>query len=156
MGPGTEKRRELESIAGRLGLLGTCVLFHDAVRQRDLLRYTASADVGIIPYPAIDVNTTLCTPNKLFEFLVAGVPILANDLPELRRFVLGSNAGLTHPMNSPTEIAAAIDAMRASDLAAFRAGAAAAAPRMTWAAQEPAMLEAYRAAMAGANPANVK
>jgi hypothetical protein len=111
------------------------------------LGYSASADVGLIPYPAIDVNTTLCTPNKLFEFLVAGVPILANDLPELRRFVLGNKAGVTHPMGSPAEIAAAIDAMRRSDLAAFRAGAAAAAPRMTWAAQEPAVLDAYRRAM---------
>jgi glycosyltransferase involved in cell wall biosynthesis len=147
MGPGETKRHELEGMAERLGLLQTRVLFHDPVPQRDLLRYSASADVGLIPYPAIDVNTTLCTPNKLFEFLVAGVPILANDLPELRRFVLGNKAGMTHAMGSPIEIAAAIDAMVRSDRDAFRAGAAAAAPNMTWAAQEPAVLDAYRRAM---------
>ena len=66
---------------------GSRIHFLDPVSQDELLSWTAGADIGIVPYPPIDLNSRLCTPNKLFEFIVAEVPILANDLPELRRFV---------------------------------------------------------------------
>lgn len=148
MGPGDEKRRELEALASERDLLGKRVFFHPAVPQDVLLSYTSSADVGIIPYPGIDVNTTLCTPNKMFEFLVAGLPILANDLPELRRYVVDQGAGIAHAMTSPQAIAAGIDRMAEMDLARYRSGAQAAAPRMVWAAQEPIFLDACLRSMA--------
>ena len=72
LGPGVEKRPELSEIAAGAGTLGSRVFFLlDAVDQRQLLEFTASADIGIIPYPPIDLNSRLCTPNKLFEFIVA-------------------------------------------------------------------------------------
>lgn len=148
MGPGDEKRRELEALASEHGLLGKRVFFHPAVPQDVLLSYTVSADVGIIPYPGIDVNTTLCTPNKMFEFLVAGLPILANDLPELRRYVVEPGAGIAHPMTSPQAIADGIDRMARMDLTQYRAGAQAVAPRLVWAAQEPIFLDVCLRAMA--------
>jgi glycosyltransferase involved in cell wall biosynthesis/SAM-dependent methyltransferase len=147
MGPGDEKRKELEQIAQTHDLLGSKVFFHEAVPQDELLRYTASADVGVIPYPGVDINTTFCTPNKLFEFFVCGLPMVANDLPELRRFVLENGAGITAPMNSAREIAQAIDQMRASDLDSFRAASARTSVNMVWQAQEPQVLDAYRQAM---------
>jgi glycosyltransferase involved in cell wall biosynthesis len=149
MGPGEAKRRDLEGIAKALGIIGTRVFFHEAVPQSTLLAYTSSADFGIIPYPAIDINTTLCTPNKLFEFFVAGIPIVANDLPELRRFVLGNGAGITHPMVSASEIAAAIDRMARADLSAYREAVERTAASMTWQAQEPVVEAAYVSAMRG-------
>lgn len=148
MGPGDEKRRELEALASEHNLVGKRVFFHPAVPQDVLLSYTVSADVGIIPYPGIDVNTTLCTPNKMFEFLVAGLPILANDLPELRRYVVEQGAGITHSMTSPQAIAEGIDRMASMDLTRYLAGAQAAAPRMVWAAQEPMFLDVCLRAMA--------
>ncbi|AIL12287.1 hypothetical protein IM40_00150 [Candidatus Paracaedimonas acanthamoebae] len=50
----------------------------EAVSQEDLIRISSSADFGIIPYPACDFNTTYCTPNKMFEFIQAELPILYN------------------------------------------------------------------------------
>lgn len=144
MGPGAAKRAELEAIAREHKLLGTRVFFHDAVPQNELLRYTASADIGIIPYPAIDLNTTFCTPNKLFEFMTAGLPILANDLPELRRFVADQGVGLVHAMTDAQAIAAGIDRICATDLTAFRAALEEVAPRMTWDAQGVLLLGIYR------------
>jgi glycosyltransferase involved in cell wall biosynthesis len=149
MGPGAEKRRELEEIARARGLLGTRVLFHDAMPQSELLRFTASADIGVIPYPGIDLNTTFCTPNKLFEFMAAGLPILANDLPELRRFVADEGVGLVHAMTDAASIAAGIDRMVAADLSGFRAALRTVAPGMVWQAQEPALLDIYRDFMKG-------
>ncbi|MBI2883518.1 MAG: glycosyltransferase, partial [Candidatus Methylomirabilis oxyfera] len=104
-----ELRPELTEIAQRLGLLDSRVFFHPFVPQKSLLAYTRSADAGIIPYPHIDLNSYYCTPNKLFEYLVVGIPILANDSPELRRFVGELGVGLNVPMNDDCEIASGID-----------------------------------------------
>ena len=43
------------------------VYFIPAVPQRDLLAYCASADAGVIPYQAVDLNNYYTSPNKLFE-----------------------------------------------------------------------------------------
>jgi glycosyltransferase involved in cell wall biosynthesis len=99
----------LQETAYRLGLMGSRVYFLPAVPQSELLQHTASADMGIIPYPHVDLNSYYCTPNKLFEFIQAGLPIIANDSPELRRFVANENFGFIHAMNSSQQIAQAID-----------------------------------------------
>jgi glycosyltransferase involved in cell wall biosynthesis len=101
--------QKLQSTAHRLGLMGKRVYFLPSVPQSELLQHSASADMGIIPYPHVDLNSYYCTPNKLFEFIQAGLPIIANDSPELRRFVDKEGFGLIHPMKSLHQIAQAID-----------------------------------------------
>lgn len=104
----------LKAKAERLNLLGTRVHFLPAVPQSELLQHSASADLGIIPYPHVDLNSYYCTPNKLFEFIQAGLPILANDSPELNRFVLVNAFGHSARMNNVRNIARAIDTAFAS------------------------------------------
>lgn len=99
----------LETEAQRLGLASKRVHFLQAVPQSELLQHSASADMGIIPYPHVDLNSYYCTPNKLFEFIQAGLPMIANDSPELRRFVANEGFGIVHKMRSPRQIAHAID-----------------------------------------------
>lgn len=85
------------------------IYFHPAVPQRELLAYTQSADAGIIPYQAICLNNYYCTPNKLFEFIAAGIPILASDLPEINAVVLKNQIGLTGDMSHVNVLAQLID-----------------------------------------------
>jgi glycosyltransferase involved in cell wall biosynthesis len=84
------------------------VHLHPAVPQADLLSITKSADAGIIPYQAICLNNLYCTPNKLFEFITAGLPILASDLPELRRLIVGNDVGQVFDLTESEQIADAI------------------------------------------------
>jgi glycosyltransferase involved in cell wall biosynthesis len=107
LGDGPEQGR-LAALACRLGV-NNRVYFHPAVPQSRLLRYTASADLGIIPYLATSKNTRFCTPNKLFEFLQAEVPILAHDLPELHRIIVEAGIGRIAQLSSPEALAGAID-----------------------------------------------
>jgi glycosyltransferase involved in cell wall biosynthesis/ubiquinone/menaquinone biosynthesis C-methylase UbiE len=100
---------ELRAIAQKYTLLGTRVHFLAAVPQHELLKYTCSATMGIIPYPHVDLNSYYCTPNKLFEFIQAEVPIIANKSPELIYFVEKQNFGINMPMKSSRQIARAID-----------------------------------------------
>lgn len=57
------------------------VHFLGMVPSEQLLHLTRGADLGVIPYLPIDDNHRYCSPNKFFEFVLAGVPILAHTLP---------------------------------------------------------------------------
>jgi glycosyltransferase involved in cell wall biosynthesis len=144
MGPGMELRQQLEAIAQRNGTLGLRVFFRDPVPQSVLLSYTSSADIGIVPYPPIDLNSRYCTPNKLFEFIVAGLPILANDLPELRTFVHDNGFGQVHPLDGPAETARAIEMMFASDLEVYRRRLAERRHEFVWNVQGEKLVSLYR------------
>jgi uncharacterized SAM-binding protein YcdF (DUF218 family)/glycosyltransferase involved in cell wall biosynthesis len=51
----------------------------------DVPRYVKGFDVGIVPY-RISEYTANVYPTKLNEYLVMGIPVVATDLPEIRRF----------------------------------------------------------------------
>lgn len=70
------------------------IRFIPRVPQDELVYWTAGADVGIIPYERFGLNHWFCTPNKLWEYTAAGLPILASPFPELRRIVEGEGVGL--------------------------------------------------------------
>ncbi len=120
MGPGGHGKEELINIAKEKGLYKTRFYYHEPVTQNELLDYTVSADAGVIPYPHIDFNTYFCTPNKLFEFMVSGIPILANSSPELNDFVSGQGIGVNRPMKSIEGIATAIDEFFNSDFNTYK------------------------------------
>ena len=101
---------ELQILAKQHGVAKR-IHFMDAVSQEELLFWTASADVGIIPYQAVDLNNYYCSPNKLFEFMQAQLPILANDLPFLRQMIVEQNIGEIAEFNSPENYASAISAI---------------------------------------------
>ena len=69
------------------------IFFHPAVTTNVLPDYTASADVGIIYYQNTCLNHYYCSPNKLFEYIMAGLPIIASDLYELRRILQSNHNG---------------------------------------------------------------
>lgn len=102
------------------GLFGKKVFFIKAVPQRELMAYTASADVGLIPYKAVDPNTTFCSPNKLFEFIQAGLPIVANRLPFLEQKIKATRTGWLTNFDVPAEAAALLNGLQPGDLAAMR------------------------------------
>lgn len=133
----------LRTLAGRRGLLDKRVHFLPAVPQSELLEHSASADLGVIPYPHVDLNSYYCTPNKLFEFIQSGLPILANESPELARFVGTEGFGLVRPLHTPEQIAEAIDQAFASDqLGQWRKNLLGKRQAFTWAEQERIYLKA--------------
>ncbi len=83
------------------------VRFMDPVPPDDLLAYTASADIGVTLLQDTCLNHHLALPNKLFEYLIAGIPVIASDLPEIRRIVKTFDVGLlVHPAHRNDLVAA--------------------------------------------------
>jgi len=99
----------------RKSRLDEIVHFLPAVPQVELLDYTRSADVGVIPYLPDCLNNYYCTPNKLFEFIAAGVPVVASDLPEIRKIVEGHKVGRVVDSSSEQLIAQAIEDMLSNE-----------------------------------------
>ena len=82
-----------------------------AVPPEVLVDWVRDADVAVMPIQDSTLNHRLSTPNKLFEAIAAGVPIVASDLPEMRRIVMNDPAGPLGVLCDPTDpasIAAAI------------------------------------------------
>lgn len=136
----------LQKLAHHQGLKGR-VYFHAAVPQTQLLALTAAADAGVIPYQATCLNNFYCTPNKLFEFIAAGLPILATDLPELQRLVEGQQIGLVGDTGSPKKLAALIDDFFSDEqrFATWRANVAVARQRICWEQEEKKLVDIYGA-----------
>lgn len=83
-----------------------------AVPYEELLDWTASADLGLIIFrPDITPNIKVCLPNKLFEFLMAGLPVLASDLPAVADLLSQYQVGRVLKSLEPRDIGAAITTM---------------------------------------------
>jgi glycosyltransferase involved in cell wall biosynthesis len=82
-----------------------------AVPPEVLLEWVAGADVDVMALQHSSLNHYLCTPNKLWESIATGVPVVVSDFPTMRRIVLDDPAGLLGGVcdpASPSSIAAAI------------------------------------------------
>lgn len=70
------------------------VHFQPAVPYEEVLAYTGDADVGLVSVKPTCLSYLYCLPNKLFESIQAGIPVLVNDLPDcvalIEEFGIGS------------------------------------------------------------------
>ena len=85
------------------------------------MHWTAGASLGVIPYENVCLNHWYCTPNKLWEYPLANVPILASGFPELERTIVGNGIGrvLPDPL-TPQAIADAVSSISVDELQAMR------------------------------------
>ena len=71
------------------------VLFAGWVSQNELLKYTVNADLGVLPYSAIDEYFSYSVPNKLMEYFEAKVPMLYDQsMNEISMVVKKYNVGI--------------------------------------------------------------
>jgi glycosyltransferase involved in cell wall biosynthesis len=110
-----------------------------AVAPAELLDWVASADVVAMPILPTTLNHRLTTPNKLFEAMAVGVPVVASDLPGMAAIVRSIDAGRLVDPNDPVSIAAGLseilDAPQAERLARRTRTLAAASDVYNWETQ---------------------
>lgn len=88
--------------------LGHRVYFTDFVPHTEVPRLISSADIGVIPYEKVGINHYLCSPSKMFHYIMAELPIVCSDFPFLRKVVVDNGIGRAFDPSNPESIAAAI------------------------------------------------
>jgi glycosyltransferase involved in cell wall biosynthesis len=133
----------LRALAAAEGVAGR-VVFLPSLPVESLLAATAEADVGVSLLQDTSENHRLALPNKVFEYLAAGVPVVVSDLPELAALVREHGVGWTVRPDDPDAVAAGLRAaLGARDDDALRARVATAADALSWSREAPRLLGVY-------------
>lgn len=121
------------------------VLLTEPVPREEVIAQAAGATVGVIPYEPIGLNNTYTTPNKLFDYMAAGLPIAASRLPELVRFVEGGEIGVTFEPGDPGALAGAVNRLLADPegCARMRERARELAAVYSWERESAKLLDVY-------------
>ena len=88
--------------------LSSRVKFLPKMEWEELMRVTKSADAGLSLDKDTNINYRYSLPNKLFDYISAGIPVIAGELPEVGKIIRENNCGIILPEVSPEEIAKAI------------------------------------------------
>jgi glycosyltransferase involved in cell wall biosynthesis len=88
----------------------------DPVPGDRLVEAAAAADVGVIPYPGVSAIHDYACPNKLSEYMHAGLAILSTDLEYVGGLLRRYDCGATYETGRPEAVAEAVSALVA-DLA---------------------------------------
>lgn len=126
--------------------LGERVFFIPTVSLADLPAYTASANIGVQPIENTCLNHFTTDSNKLFEYLIAGLPVIATDLPEIRRIVSEHDIGLLVRSGDEQQLIAGLTRLVKDPLlcARLRENALQSARRLNWEQQEHLLVKLYR------------
>lgn len=87
------------------------IYLKNAVAPADLLDFTKDADLGVSLMENICLSYYYSSPNKVWEYIGAGVPILTSDFPEMRALALDEGLGYIVNPDSPDVISAKINSI---------------------------------------------
>lgn len=120
------------------------IFFYPAVAPQIVLEYTSSADFGIHLIQNTCLNHDYCMPNKLFEYAMAGLPVLVSNMKDMSEMVEKNQMGAVISDFSAAGINLVIDDFLMQELTTMKANAYRAACKNAWEVQEQKMLKAYQ------------
>ncbi|PKL81704.1 MAG: hypothetical protein CVV24_13905 [Ignavibacteriae bacterium HGW-Ignavibacteriae-3] len=89
---GGEQKNNFQKMADDLNVSDR-VIFAGTINQQELINYTTAADVGLSLIENISVSYYHALPNKLFEYIMAELPVLCSDLPQMKQIVDSFHVG---------------------------------------------------------------
>jgi glycosyltransferase involved in cell wall biosynthesis len=126
----------IDKLKNRVAELGIQfkVKFISKVPWEELMRYTKSADIGLTLDKNNNDNYNFSLPNKLFDYINSGIPVIASNLPEVKKLLLRYKCGVLINDVSPEDITSAICELRdnPSRLAEMRANSIKASAELNW------------------------
>ncbi|MGI8805187.1 MAG: glycosyltransferase [Thermoleophilaceae bacterium] len=144
-------RAELEHLARSAGVRGR-VEFSPPVAPTEVVDALAGADVGLALFQPVCLSHRLVLPNKLFEYVRAGLPVVGSDLPMIARFVRDHDVGATVDPEDTEAIAAALAAtVEPERNAKLRAAAERAGRTLDWRKERELLAGVYHEALARAH-----
>lgn len=112
------------------------IFYVRAVPYSQIMKYSSSADVGFNSTQSVCLNNYYCLPNKFFEYIQAGLPIVSNYLPDCKALIEKYNIGKVLPEYTPNAINAVVDEMVQTDLSIYESGLKQAGNDLNWEKEE--------------------
>jgi glycosyltransferase involved in cell wall biosynthesis len=139
---------ELEKLVAELGLRDR-VEFLGRLPFQELREQTRQASLGISLEEDLGLNYRYALPNKLFDYIQAGIPVLVSDLPEMRNIIETYAIGEILQERNPQIIARQVSRMMESDALRmnWKKNLRVAADELSWEKEEPKLLNLYRRAL---------
>jgi glycosyltransferase involved in cell wall biosynthesis len=102
----------IEQRARELGVHGTSVVFHGHVASHEAaLRIVAGADIGVLPHRRCE-HWDHTIPNKIFDYMAVGLPVLSSDAAPFARIVHESACGEVFASGNAADLARAVSVLR--------------------------------------------
>ena len=124
------------------------VVFHGFMPLEQLHPFTAQASLGLSLEEDMGANYHFASPNKVYDYLQARIPVLVSDLPEMRAVVQTYRCGeiLREAERNPEQLASRIRAILEKEdrWQNYREHARKAAAELTWEAERKKLLAVYR------------
>ena len=133
----------LESLVQKKAKQYSSIFFQPAVSSQILLNYTASADYGIFFYEDTCLNHRYCSPNKIFEYIMAGLPVLTSNLYEIKRLVEDNELGVVAEDNTVKGFTNAVNITLEQDYQKIKFKVEKIRHLYSWEAQEKVLYQVY-------------
>lgn len=80
------------------------VFFFGKVKQDELLKYTSGADIGLAIIENLSLSYFYALPNKMFEYIYCGLPVIVSNFPQMKFIVDKYNVGICIDPENEDEI----------------------------------------------------
>lgn len=120
------------------------IYFHEAVAPNILQKYTSSADFGISMIEDSCLSYHYCLPNKMFEYLMAEVPVIVSNLPEMKAIVEQNQVGIVATENSKEGLKKAIEDSMKLDKKTIKKNIQKIKKSYNWENQEKILIKLYK------------
>lgn len=141
---GGDAYQGMQELAAAQGI-GDRVRFLPRMPYEELMQYTCCADLGLSLDKPGSGNYDLALPNKIFDSLAAGNPVLIGPTKEARRVVEAHDVGAVLDEVSPETVASGVKAMfeNTARMAELRSNAKKASAGLNWPTEEKRLFEIF-------------
>ena len=121
------------------------IIFKGKLPYAEMLEFTANANVGISFDKDTNINYRFSLPNKIFDYIQCGVPVLASRLPEIEKVITTYHVGGFIEMHEPKHIAAKLNEMLSDSQkqSEWKKNCAEAATVLNWENEEKELIKIY-------------
>lgn len=122
------------------------VIFIGKLPYNEMMQYTFNADVGVTLDKDTNINYRFSLPNKIFDYIKAGLPVLSSDLVELKKIINQYEIGVITSDHSPKEIKKSLLTLWSNEsrFSEYKENTIKAAQELTWEKEVETLLEVYK------------
>jgi glycosyltransferase involved in cell wall biosynthesis len=119
------------------------VYWHEKVSPLEYMKYVASADWGIYLMENICLNHDLALPNKIFDYILGGLPVVVSNLKEMSKLVNQYKVGYAIDPNNLEDVVKLLEGIDEDSKEEFVNNLEPVAKKFSWEEQEKVLLKLY-------------